>query len=715
MKLFRMSKDRQREVLRKILENIACMDQNEKSEWVLRRQIQDVEDDFIISEIGMADLPLILLLMHMKYGEKLKLIPVEQNAVIRAGENNIANMSYLAVQLHFLEIKDGRVCIEGITSVPAVFGEGAEFCIIHNGIFSKCDLTDKNMDQKIGSIFYEQRRVFRTEIIPAYGENKIQFANVIYSGQMHICPYGKINAMRFFPVSDCLEKQYCVKDGYVFYIRNGMLCFRTIAEGEQVSYESIFQKELMRIGTDEAMWAVSLRNQYFAAIKNKKKPIWLFMDRVDQADDNAEILYRYVKKRDEVDAYYIIREDTKDYERLKELGGIVPLYSPQHDLLVLLADYVISSQANGVVENPFWEKAEYVRDLYHQAKIIFLQHGVIKDDMSSTLNRYHTNFTGFITSSPAEWASILREPYDYPEEKVWLTGLPRFDMLYNNSQKCILIMPSWRKEFVEQEWDEESQNMVWRPKGNFSESRYVKVYRSLLSNRQLAENCKKYGYHILFMPHALMKPYLADLMGDSGAEEKSYREAFAEGSIMVTDYSSVAFDFAYLLKPIIYYQFDKEEFFSTHTYQRGYFDYDKDGFGEVVCDEEKLVNLLIAYMEKGCSAKEVYRKRMEEVFAYRDGKACKRVYDLILKDMREGRQTEVEKVSGKDLLIRDLKNRIKELEQENEILRAEKEVLSGEVKQIQYYLDETRKSFSYRLGYALTGLPRKLRRTNHES
>lgn len=58
-------------------------------------------------------------------------------------------------------------------------------------------------------------------------------------------------------------------------------------------------------------------------------------------------------------------------------------------------------------------------------------------------------------------------------------------------------------------------------------------------------------------------------------KEKSYRDAFAEGSMMITDYSSVAFEFAYLRKPIVYYQFDKKAFFEKHTYRKGYFDYEK--------------------------------------------------------------------------------------------------------------------------------------------
>ena len=47
-----------------------------------------------------------------------------------------------------------------------------------------------------------------------------------------------------------------------------------------------------------------------------------------------------------------------------------------------------------------------------------------------------------------------------------------------------------------------------------------------------------------------------------------YFELFNECSIFITDYSSIHFDVAFLKKPIIYYQFDKEYFFKKH-YQLG--------------------------------------------------------------------------------------------------------------------------------------------------
>lgn len=69
----------------------------------------------------------------------------------------------------------------------------------------------------------------------------------------------------------------------------------------------------------------------------------------------------------------------------------------------------------------------------------------------------------------------------------------------------------------------------------------------------------------------------------------------------------------------------------------------------------------------------------------------------------------VKGVGGKDLLIRDLKRKIQNLETERIELHAEIDGIKRERDYIQYCLNETRKSFSYRLGYMLTTIPRKMR------
>ena len=97
-------------------------------------------------------------------------------------------------------------------------------------------------------------------------------------------------------------------------------------------------------------------------------------------------------------------------------------------------------------------------------------------------------------------------------------------------------------------------------------------------------------------------------------------------------YSSVFFDFAFLKKPIVYSQFDKEQFFSgEHSYTKGYFSYEDNGFGPVCYDLDTTVEEMIKVIENDCANTEKYISRIEEFYEYFDENSCQRVYEAIRK------------------------------------------------------------------------------------
>ena len=110
-----------------------------------------------------------------------------------------------------------------------------------------------------------------------------------------------------------------------------------------------------------------------------------------------------------------------------------------------------------------------------------------------------------------------------------------------------------------------------------------------------------------------------------------FNRVFCESSLLVTDFSSVAIDFAYLGKPVVYTQFDKEKFFSTHSYVQGYYDYERDGFGPVCYDLDSSVEAIVEIIKNGCAEPDTYRERVDEFFAFRDSLNCRRIYEEILK------------------------------------------------------------------------------------
>ncbi|MCQ9626458.1 CDP-glycerol glycerophosphotransferase family protein [Cetobacterium somerae] len=105
------------------------------------------------------------------------------------------------------------------------------------------------------------------------------------------------------------------------------------------------------------------------------------------------------------------------------------------------------------------------------------------------------------------------------------------------------------------------------------------------------------------------------------------QELLKESEILITDYSSIAFDFAYMRKKVLYYQFDSEDYYKKH-YSKSYFDYEKHGFGEVHTKEENLIRDLKNLLKEKQLEKK-YLKRIEEFFPLYDTNNSKRIFQYI--------------------------------------------------------------------------------------
>lgn len=347
------------------------------------------------------------------------------------------------------------------------------------------------------------------------------------------------------------------------------------------------------------------------------KDIWLFYDRPTFADDNAEQLFKYsVKKDDGSKKYFIINKDSPDFKRLKEFDShIVPFGSFKHKFLYLFAKKIISSQITKSLIHPFIFKNNIIYNGISKFDFYFIQHGVILHDLSSWINKYSLNLRLFVTSSDLERDSIVDDNYNYSGEVVQTLGLARYDSLVDDAKKEILFIPTWRRKL-----DTEDQLI---------KSDYLASLNSFLNNKKLLNYLKEKGYKLVFRPHPQLWDFihLFKINKEVRISEEPYQEMFRDASLMITDYSSVFFDFAYLKKPIIYYQ--RDEFDEFH-YDEGYYNYETMGFGKVINNEEDLVNKIIEYVENDCKMEEEYKKRVEKFFKYTDKNNCKRTYEWML-------------------------------------------------------------------------------------
>ncbi len=363
-----------------------------------------------------------------------------------------------------------------------------------------------------------------------------------------------------------------------------------------------------------------------------KKDIWIISDRYEVAGDNGQVLFEYINKNNykNIKSYFVISKNSKDKKYLNKIGKVIYYKSLKYRLLFLNAKYIISSHCEKYTINIVGNNIAYFSDI-QKFKFIFLQHGIIMNDLSSWLNKYNKNINLFITSVQSEYNSILKENYYYDESVVKLTGLPRFDKLISNNKlkNKILILPTWRSYLS---GDIIKGTQIRNYNSNFKESDYFKFYNNLINDKELIKVLKRYNYKIKFAIHPSHALQIIDFKENSRVKISNniiYSEEFKSSKLLITDYSSVMFDFAYLKRPILYSQFDKEEFFERHFLNEGYYDYKKDGFGEVIYDYKRLISRIIHYIENDCKIEKKYLKKINKFYKYYDQNNCKRVFKEI--------------------------------------------------------------------------------------
>lgn len=569
-----------------------------------------------------------LFMLKTKYQALPEFVKKKNNIQLYYGDKKIYDLKRSPVIIHFIQIKGTRCSIEGtINYFPSVMHEVKPYFIV-NGKRHACRATDHNEDKYcLGNlVLRRQGFIGRFDIDPDTPLTTIQFMYMY--DDMRVIPY-KYHFKSFVPLDITFSTAYGIVGNYILRYENSSILL------EQATPQTISEREAAFIAEVRASGEYSeedilLREK--ARTRRLGRPIWLISDRYDQADDNGEALFIYLRKyhRLTVKSYFVLAKDAKDYDRLEKIGPVVARDSAEHKLLYLQASCIISSQANDTDIHPFAEQAPLYKDLTAQKPFVFLQHGVIKDDLSGWLNRYSKNLRGFITTAKPEYTSVCTPGYGYTEREVWLTGLARHDRLYNAPEKMITVMPTWRQDLL----GALNAQGHWVALPGLEKSEYVVFYRNLFQNPRLTEAAERLGYTLAFKPHPNMIDFIPYFELPSHVKvpgrDVSYRDTFAKSDLVLTDYSSVVFDFAYLRKPILYYQGDRDSFFSgEHTYVQGYFDYERDGFGEITYTLEETVDQLISYMEDGCALKDKYRSRMDQFFAFNDRKCCKRTYKKI--------------------------------------------------------------------------------------
>lgn len=360
---------------------------------------------------------------------------------------------------------------------------------------------------------------------------------------------------------------------------------------------------------------------------SKKKDIWLIGEQKTKGQDNGYYFYKYLKENHpNVKAYFVINSDSQDYNKIKNIdkNTIIEFGCEEHFKIMKRVKYLISTHHDHYLF-PVQAKSIIKKN---KAKRIFLQHGVMGTKYMADFYGNHSFKTDlFIVTSEREKDMIVRD-FEYPKSMVKVTGLARFDNLFKNDVSLdndILIIPTWR------DWLANNHD--------FENTEYFKRYVSLLDKLSHIER-------IHFVLHINMKTYKSyfEKLGIkvSIADEVDVQKLLKSSKLMITDYSSVSFDFSFLDKPVLYYQFDQKLFFGNLG---SHYDIAKELPGTIKTTEKEILMEVEKIQKNNYQIDKEVQMKINNLIKYKDEKASERIYNAIVsKDYKNFKFKNIRKI-----------------------------------------------------------------------
>lgn len=363
----------------------------------------------------------------------------------------------------------------------------------------------------------------------------------------------------------------------------------------------------------------------------KDKSIWVYGSWFGKKfSDNSMHFFKYmVHSHPEIKSIWITK-DNMIYDRLKSDGFPVEKSNSMKGILLQLnaGVAVLTSGKYDVSQNL----------LSGRTKIIQLWHGIPlkKIGFDTYLAKINDKVVKYLVFLPVLKnllkfdlliaTSAFIKPrftvaFRLPEKKVTVTGYPRNDIFFTdhrytsaiNGPKTILYAPTLRNEGIDS--------------GTVGILKYEQIEKL---NGFLADNNAVMYIKLHFSEE--------DQIGDVNLSNikllKSdpffdIQELLCKTDILITDYSSIYFDYLLLDRPIIFFAYDLENYVAN---DRGLYEkYEDVTPGDMVRNWDEVICSVQKNLENPDRFKEERKKLKEKYWEHFDGKSSERVYNEIMK------------------------------------------------------------------------------------
>lgn len=292
------------------------------------------------------------------------------------------------------------------------------------------------------------------------------------------------------------------------------------------------------------------------------------------------------------------------------------------------AGYIMLDDFFGLTSAMRLRKGQELVQLWHGAGA-FKKFGFSRintGDNIRNINKGYRKYTKAVVTSELA-RPCFAEAFDIPVDRVQAVGSPRTDMFFDEKRieearnrvytayphlkgkKIILIAPTYRGRKVEDAYYE------------FERLRLADISKALGDSYHIITKWHPALYNNIKRGICKLPESLLNAFGDGITDVSGYgdiNDILTAADILVTDYSSVIFDYFLLNKPVIYFIYDREDYSSN----RGlYFDFKDYIYGDIASDSDELLKAVKAENMHN----ELRRDFNEKFVKACDGKSTSRV------------------------------------------------------------------------------------------
>ena len=301
--------------------------------------------------------------------------------------------------------------------------------------------------------------------------------------------------------------------------------------------------------------------------------------------------------------------------------------------LMTVCKYIILEDFFTPTEFMKVRKGQQICQLWHGGGFKRFAYGRKKKGEKLKLHSGYKKYAKVIVSSNA-LRPVYAESFGVPLENVEATGIPKTDLFFDDewissakekfydaypelkNKRIVLLAPTYRGRTLDvatydfSRIDFEELKQILGPDYAIITRWHPAVYNSFKAGTAAAPDLTPYD------------GFAVDIPGSFTVEE-----LMTVSDVLITDYSTVMFDYSLTGKPMIFYAYDLDEYDGA----RGlYFDYEEYSYGEIITEKDKLPEAI----KNAHTDPERLRRFREKFMDACDGHASEKTANYFFRDER---------------------------------------------------------------------------------